>query len=194
MSEKRPNNIMIAMMASIQRPTRRRTRSASALLHFVLLQSLLLAGTSNQETPGCVLAQAYLFQESPHHRIITTIRRRRGLLLANNLGIEPVTVEEKAPPIRRTRPPSEDGAPHQHQPDQDGIVQSASASAGDAVGNDGSFVKMEGVQPNEDCTKPAGPCERCTDSERIMIPESCMDTGKRQPFHCYDKSSEGTYS
>jgi len=39
-------------------------------------------------------------------------------------------------------------------------------------------------EEEQDCSAPVGPCERCTDSERIMIPEACMDTGKRQPFQC----------
>jgi len=88
----------------------------------------------------------------------TTRRRRRRRRL--KLGVEPVV---------ETKPQNEE--PQQPIVPADGPQQVEQKEV-TAVDN-----------ADETCTV-SGLCEQCTDSERFMVPEACMATGKRQPYTC----------
>ena len=87
-------------------------------------------------------------------------RRRRGRRRLQRLGNEPVTVE--------TKPGTMIGSPATIRAAEQQAPAAAAAESGD----------------DEECTEAAGPCERCTDSDRFLFPEACAATGKRQPYRC----------
>jgi len=70
------------------------------------------------------------------------------------------------------------------------LVDESRTSSTNANNNRMTEEKKKEDEVEDDCSVPVGPCERCTDSERIMIPEACMDTGKRQPFQCAAATNE----
>ena len=104
-------------------------------------------------------------------------RTKRRRILSTNLRRDPVIVQVQSDAIRQT-------LQHDHH----------SSTTGTAPLDWIRRLSDGGTVTTEDCSTAAGPCEQCTDSERIMIPEACMVTGKRQPFHCYDHSLEGTFA
>ena len=88
----------------------------------------------------------------------TTRRRRRRRRL--KLGVEPVV---------ETKPQNEEPQQPIVPADEPQQLEQQEVTAVDNA--------------DETCTI-SGPCEQCTDSERFMVPEACMATGKRQPYTC----------
>ena len=143
---------------------RRRTRTATSL--FVLLQCLCL------DESGCSV------------RAYTRTKPRQ--LLSKNFRMEPVTVEVQFSPLRPTQLLGSNRT----------VVRRHNDRLISGIAHHLDWIRqLSDVETAtmEDCSTAAGPCEQCTDSERIMIPEACMVTGKRQPFHCYDSYAEGTF-
>ena len=141
--------------------TRRRTRIAALL---VLLPCLYVEDESS----------VHAFRNTLFQNENGRINRRRRLL--QNLDMDPGIFEAQSRP---QLPVSSKTV----------LVDRHSDTVG---GGWGRLLSVDSeAETTEECSTAVGPCEQCTDSERFMIPEACMDTGKRQPFHCY-ASSEGT--